>query len=223
MASSQKILDDINLRYRNSFTTDQKLVWFNEEQRELFDILELDSPPYTFQTVAGENFYPFPDQFDVTKIKTVTFQSNSTETEPSFVEVPFLRNDDRQGTLAHPWYTIVSDAMYLWVSSETPDDRTVYIYTDSDPDEVTTENLDVAPNLPTKYQELLKLGVLKRIAAARKDSVMVSNYSAEYEQKIADVMWERKLKEPEWTQPIDGNYHPTWMTSFTGWGVVWRD
>ncbi|GIQ62160.1 hypothetical protein PACILC2_07280 [Paenibacillus cisolokensis] len=182
MATAQQILDDVNLRYRNSFTTEQKLVWFNEEQRELFDVLELDSPPYTFQTVEGENYYPFPDQFDTTKIKTVTYQINDTA-EPSFVEVPFLRNDDRQGVLDQPWYTIVSDAIYLYVPDKVPDNRTVYIYTDSDPTEVTTANLNASPDLPTKYQEILKLGILKRICAARKDVVMVNNYTAEYEQK----------------------------------------
>ncbi|MOA66877.1 hypothetical protein D3C78_1937970 [compost metagenome] len=40
---------------------------------------------------------------------------------------------------------------------------------------------------------------------------MYSNYDAEREQKVADVLWQRKLAEPEWTQPNDmmpraGNY-----------------
>jgi hypothetical protein len=139
------------------------------------------------------------------------------------VEVPFLRNDDRQYVITAPWYTIISDAMYLYVPDTVPDDHTVYIYTDSDPDQVTSANLSVAPNLPTKYQELLKLGVLKRIAMARKDSIMVSNYSAEYEQKIADVLWARKLKEPEFSQAIDGNYRPQWNVTYGGWASIWRN
>lgn len=222
MASSQSIIDDINLRYRNTFTTAQKLVWFNEEQRELFDILELDSAPYAFVTVADENFYPFPDQFDTTKIKTVTYQIN-TGTDPDYVEIPFVRNDDRQFAPNQPWYTIVSDAFYLFVPDDVPASRTVYIYTDSDPDEVTTANLTVDPNTPTKYQELLKLGVLKRIAMARKDIVMAQNYESIYQEKIVDVLWQRKLKEPEFTAAIDGNYHPSWQTSYWGWNWIWRD
>lgn len=202
MATVIAILADIDLRYRNSFTQDQKLVWLNEEQRELFDILELDSPPYAFQTVEGENFYPFPDQFDVMKIKTVTYQDSAT-TEPNYVEVPFKRNDDDQYAAYGPWYTIVSNAMYLYVPDTVPADRNVYIYTDSDPTEVTTANLSVSPDLPTKYQEILKYGVLKRIAQARKDVVFASNFDQEREQKILDVLWQRKLAEPEWTQPID--------------------
>jgi hypothetical protein len=202
VATAQAILDDINLRYRNSFTTAQVLVWFNEEQRELFDILELDSAPYTFQTVADENFYPFPDQFDYTKIKTVTYQDSATA-EPDYVELDFLRNDDDQYSFYGPWYTIVSDAFFLSVPDGVPADRNVYIYCDKEPDEVTTANLSSAPSLPTKYQEVLKLGVLKRIAMARKDVLMYNNYTGDYEQKIADLIWQKKLDEPNFIQPTD--------------------
>ena len=202
MASSQSILDDVKLRYRHTFTTDQVLVWLNEEQRELFDILELDSPPYAFVTVEGENFYPFPDQFDVTKIKTVTYQVD-TNPVPDYTELPFARNGRGVNAPYGMWCTVVSDAFYLYIEGGVPDARTIYIYTDSDPQEVTTANLGVSPDLPTKYQEILKLGVLKRIAMARKDVNFYQNYSDTYEQKIADVLWERKLKEPQWVQPTD--------------------
>jgi hypothetical protein len=215
MPSSQQIIDDINLRYRNSFTTDQVLVWFNEEQRELFDILELDSPPYTFVTVADENFYPFPEGFDITKIKTVTFQINDT-TNPDYIEVPFKRNDDDQYSDLSVWYTVVSDAMFLYVPGDMPDARNVYIYCDSDPEEVTTANLNVSPNLPTKFQELLKLGVLKRIAMARKDTQMKNNYEADYQMKLADVVWNKRLDEPEFVQPVNTNLRPF---RSTGWAM----
>lgn len=203
MATSQAILDDINLRYRNTFTTSQKLAWFNEEQRELFDILELDSAPYAFTTVADENFYPFPDQFDVTKIKVVTMQIDDSAT-PNYIELPNKRNDDRQyAAYGCPWWAVVSDAFYLSFEDALPADRTIYIYCDSDPVEVTTANLSAAPDLPTKYQEILKFGVLKRIALARKDIDMHNAYDITYQEKISDVLLGRKLKEPEWTQPID--------------------
>jgi len=210
MASSQAILTDVDLRYRNTFTTLQKLVWFNEEQRELFDILELDSPPYAFTTVEGENTYPFPDEFDVTKIKTVTFQTNKSIT-PTFTEIKFMRNDDNQvGTGI--WWSIVSNTFFLYVPDSVPGDRVVYIYCDSEPTEVTTQNITSSPDLPVKYQEILKFGILKRIAGARKDVLMKSNYEADYEQKLADVLWQKKLAEPEFIQPIDvlphaGHYH----------------
>lgn len=224
MSTVTQILSDIDLRYRNTFTVDQKLVWLNEEQRELFDVLELDSPPYAFTTVADSNEYPFPQDFDVSKIKTVTYQFNDAA-HPDYVELDFIRNDDDQYAPIGPWYTIVSNAMFLFVPDGVPADRTVYIYCDSDPDIVTVNTLNVPPSLPNKFQELLKLGTLKRIAAARKDVQMQNNYSNDYEQKIADILWEKKLSEPEWIQPIDtqpkaGNY---WgMGSFRYGLPYWR-
>jgi hypothetical protein len=59
------------------------LGWFNEEQRELFDILELDNPPYTFQTVAGEKSTLSP--INTTKIKSVTYQDDATA-DPQYLE-----------------------------------------------------------------------------------------------------------------------------------------
>lgn len=201
MPTSSDILNDVDLNYRNTFTVDEKLVWFNEEQQELFDILELDSPPYAFTTVEGQNFYPFPDQFDVTKIKVVTFQTN---TDKGFIEIPTKRNDDNQYTpYGCPWYSVVSDSFFLHVDNSVPDDRIVYIYCDSDPTQVTTANLSSSPDLPTKYQEILKLGILKRIAMARKDLVMMATYDDAYQSKISDVLLDKKLKEPEWPTAID--------------------
>lgn len=203
MATSQQILTDVDLRYRNTYTTDQKLVWFNEEQQELFDILEIDSPPYTFQTVEGENFYPFPDGFDVTKVKVVSYQINDAS-NPEYVELPMYRNDDNQYvSYGRPWYTVTSDAMYLYDGDTVPGERNVYVYCDSDPTEVTAANIDTSPDLPTKYQEVLKLGILKRITAARQDLEMNAYFRSDYEQKVSDLMWMRNLKEPEWVGPVD--------------------
>jgi hypothetical protein len=200
MPTSQDILTDIDLRYRNSFTQAQKLVWFNEEQRELFDMLEIDSAPYSFSTVLNQNSYPFPDQFDVTKIKTVSYQIDDT----NFQEIDFKRNDDNQDAgYGLIWYTIVSNLFFLYVPDSVPAGRTVYIYCDSDPTDVTTTNVGNAPDLPTKYQEILKYGVLKRIAEARKDTLMRNNFDANYQEKIADLIWERKLKEPEFSSAVD--------------------
>jgi hypothetical protein len=218
MPSSQDILNDVDLRYRNTFTTTQKLVWFNEEQQELFDVLELDSPPYTFATVADENFYPFPNGFDITKIKVVTYQIDDTD-DPEYIEVPFLRNDDNQSSsYANPWYTVTSNAMYFYDGTTVPADRNVYVYCDSDPTEVTAANVSSSPDLPTRYQEILKLGILKRIAMARKDVLMHNNYDASYQEKIMDAMWLKRLKEPEWISPIDVNPK---AGDVTYWGYPW--
>ena len=201
MPSANEIMNDINLRYRNSFTTEQKLIWLNEEQRELFDVLEIDSPPYGFTTVSDNNYYPFPAGFDVTKIKVVSMQVNDSTDSPAFREIESKRNDDNVYATNGYWYTVVSDSMFINSPGDMPANRLVYIYCDADPTEVTLSTMNLPPDLPTKYHEILKFGVLKRIAGARKDAVMQSNYDASYQEKIVDVLWERKQKDPEFVQP----------------------
>ncbi|MGG3454249.1 hypothetical protein [Paenibacillus rhizolycopersici] len=201
MATVTEIMTDINLRYRNTFTNAQKLVWLNEELRDLFDVMEIDSPPYAFTTVGEENIYPFPEDFDYTKIKVVNMQINSSSPDPTYRELPFKRNDDNVFASGGPWYTIVSNTMYIEYPGGVPDGMTVYIYCDADPTIVIESTMDLPCELPLEYQEILKFGVLKRIAGARKDIVMYNNYSADYQEKIADELWERKLKEPEFVQP----------------------
>lgn len=200
MASIQGLLDDINLRYRNTFTAAQKLVWMNEEQRELFEILEIDSVPFSFSTVSGMYLYPIPEGVEIDKIKVMTYQVNNSD----FIDIPFRKNDDRQFVFQDDyWYTILENNFYLNIPTVPVDDRLVYIYLDKEPEDITVSNLSVEPSVPVRYQEILKLGVLKRIAAARKDVTMKNSYEADYEQKIADLEWKMKMYEPEFRQPID--------------------
>lgn len=202
MASSQNILNDVNLRYRNTFTTDQKLVWMNEEQNELFEILEIDSPPINFPLQTNVQFYPIPLGVEVDRIKTVSIQVNDTLTTPDFRQLPFRMNDDNSYTyVSDLYYTIVGESFFI--PNGTVDDRQIYIYMDSQPTEITTGNLSSEPSVPVRYQELLKLGLLKRIASARKDTLMRNNYDAEYQEKIIDLEMKMKLQMPEYTPPID--------------------
>ncbi|MBY9081196.1 hypothetical protein KIH86_23905 [Paenibacillus sp. HN-1] len=217
MASYQDILNDVNLRYRNTFSNAQKIVWMNEELRELFDVLEIDSPPYAFTTVLDNNYYPFPDGLDFTKIKVVNMEIDETSPEPTFQEVPMKRNDDNVFSGNAPWYTIVSNAMFLYYPGGVPDGMAVYIYLDSEPIEVTESILSSTPDLPTKYHEILKFGILKRMASARKDVVMKNNYEADYQEKIADVLWSRRIKEPEFTQPTSPTTFRNHSRVINGW------
>lgn len=151
--------------------------------------------------MKDNNYYPFPDGFDETKIKVVSMQINSSSPDPTFREVPFKRTDDNVFAPGGPWYTIISNTMYLDYPGGMPDNVAVYVYCDAEPTEVTEATMNQECELPVKYQEILKLGVLKRIAGARKDIVMRNNYDMEYQEKIADVLWARKLEEPEFVQP----------------------
>jgi hypothetical protein len=215
MSTRQQMLDDVNLRYRNTFTTAQVLVWANEEERELFEIIEQDSVPYSFELVEDQYFYPIPDGVEVNKIKTITIQTNNSTTDPSFVQLPFKRNDDNTyADESDYWYTIVEDNFYINIPggpTATAARRDVYIYLDSEATEWTTSNLGTEPSTPKKYLEIIKLGLLMRIAQARKDTDFYSNYAALREAKLDDIVWNMKLNEPEWVSPTDVGYKGGWI------------
>jgi hypothetical protein len=201
MSSIQQLIVDIDLRYRNTFSVAQKLVWMNEEQRELFEILELDSVPFSFSTVAGMYLYPIPDGVEIDKIKVMTIQVNDAE---DFTEIVFVENDNRQyAPYGSYWYTILEDNFYINVPGAPLDDRLIYIYCDQEPEDMVSTSLGVEPAVPVRYQELLKLGTLKRIAMARKDAGMFAAYKEDYEHKISELEWKMKMQEPELRTPID--------------------
>lgn len=200
MATIQLLLDDINLRYRNTFTTAQKIVWMNEEQRELFETLELDSVPFSFLTVAGQYLYPIPNGVEKDRIKVITYQINTTD----YAEVPFKENDNNQFVSGNElFYTILENNFYFNIPTVPIDDRTIYIYLDSQPEDISSTVLNVEPSVPKRYQELLKLGTLKRIASARKDVAMYNNYDSDYQNKVLDMEMKMALQVPEYHSPID--------------------
>lgn len=191
---------DIDLRYRNTFTPAQKYVWMNDEIQDLYEIFELSMDPYNFPTIADVPFYPIPTGLDIDRIKVMTIQTN-TLTNPTFAEVPFRRNAPMINEEYSYWYTIVGDSFFIDVPGGTVDDMTVYIYTDQPPEEITTAEQQL--QYPRKYNEIFKLGVLKRIAQARKDIQMYNNYDLEREQLVQELLWKMKMDEPEWVTPAD--------------------
>lgn len=200
MATIQNLLTDIRLLYRNTFTDAQILVWMNDEQRELFETLEVDSVPFSFPLVDGNFLYPIPDGVEKNRIKVVTIQVNDVD----YIELPFVENDDNKSSnVSAYWYTILENNMYINTPGEAIDGRYVMIYCDVQPQDMIVSNLNVEPSVPVRYQELLKLGTLKRIAAARKDTEMKNNYEAEYEKKILDLEWKMLVQQPEFYSPSD--------------------
>lgn len=200
MATIQQLLDDIKLRYRHTFSTAQVMVWMNDEQRELFETLETDSVPFSFPLVGGSYLYPIPDGVEKDRIKVMTIQINDND----FVEVPFIENDNNKpGMIGNYWFTIIEDNFYIQTPGEPVDGRLVYIFLDAQPEDMSSDNLNVEPSVPVRYQELLKLGTLKRIASARKDIAMRNNFDAEYQQRILDLEWKMLVQQPEFHSPVD--------------------
>lgn len=201
MATIQAILNDVLLRYRHSYTNDQVLVWANEEQRELFETLEVDSVPFSFSLVGGQYLYPIPSGVEKDRIKVITVQINNS---PEFVELPFVENDNNIFAAADDyWFTILEGNFYINTPGAPIDGRLVYIYLDTQPEDLSSSNLSVEPSVPVRYQELFKLGILVRIALARKDDNWASNFSVMRDDMLSDLAWKMQTQQPEFHSPVD--------------------
>lgn len=222
MTISGDLFPDIDLRYRNTFTTQQKITWMNDEQNDIFNTFKIDIGPVNFPLQNGVQFYPLPVTVQyIEQIRTVTIQVGANQTYPEFAELPYKRDDD--GVLADCdwWYTIVGqDTMFINIPpTDTVDDYQVYMYLDGAAFQITDATSPIS--VPQKYQEILKLGTLMRIAAARKDVLMQNNFSVSRDQIIADMTWTATVNEPIWITPVSTAYtvpkNPLpW--GFNGWG-----
>lgn len=201
--SAATLLTDIDLRYRNTFTAAQKCVWMNDEQNEISNLFKLDIGAVNFPLVAAVQFYPVPAVIeDVDQIRTATIQINDDPTFPEFVQLNYVRDGNSvRADVNACWYTIIADSLFINIPGGAVTDRQVYFYLDGAAEPITTGSSNVS--IPRKYLEILKLGTLKRIAAARKDVMMRNAYEAERLQIIDDMLWTAQMSEPEFTSPAD--------------------
>lgn len=203
MATVQSLLNDIKLRYRHTYTNDQVLVWLNDEQRELFEMVEIESEPAELITAVGIHNYDIPPDIEIEKIKTLSLQISDC-ISPTFKDLDYKLNDNHQyASYSDYWYTIVSNQFFINIPGGPQDDRSLLIYFDREAMDITASDLNSEPSTPVKFQEILKLGTLKRIAQARKDVTMANNFDMEHEQKITDYLFKMKVNTPEFYTPSD--------------------
>lgn len=180
MSTVQALLDDINLRYRNTFTTDQLVKWMDMVQRQIFQDVKHEAPPYNFTTLSGVQSYGLPNDCDPMGVKVISIETKTGSGKYNPLDfIRFGSNElvsDRQ-----EFYTIVTGGLFL---SPAPTDQTagrnVFVYYNKRPAAISSSDLMMIPDLNEDYHELLVWGTLERIAAARKDSDSKTNYANEF-------------------------------------------
>jgi hypothetical protein len=198
---ASELLPDINLRYRNTFTDAQKISWMNDEQNDIFKMFKIERDPVPVPLVTGSKLYLRPQEIKyIDQVRAATIQVNSDQSNPQFIDLPFYRDFNKVGADLSPWYTFLGpDKIYINVPNTDLTSRYVYFFVDATPEPIKDGSSQVS--VPDKYMEIMKYGVLRRIAEARKDIVMVNNYTNSREELINDILWTEVTNEPEWVQP----------------------
>jgi len=179
MPTVQQILDDIDSRYRNTFTDAQKVDWMNTVQKQIFQFVPHEATPYTFTTVADTSFYALPSDCEPQNINHITIERKAGAEdfkELEYKDQSAVVNDTQE------FYTILNNMIYINPKpTSTTEGKDVYLYYDKKPTALSTTSLGATPDLEENFHELLVFGVLERVCAARKDSAMKSNYANDFE------------------------------------------
>lgn len=179
MPTAQQLLDDINDRYRNTFTDAQKIRWMNEVQRQIFQYVPHESPPYTFTTVADTSYYALPSDCEPQLIKYITIERKAGTDD--FEKLEYRQPEESVGE-NEEFYTIVNNLIYINPKpTSTTEGKDVFLFYNKKPAELNTTALNTKPDLEENFHELLVYGVLERVCASRKDSIMKSNYASDFE------------------------------------------
>ncbi|KAG3046006.1 hypothetical protein PC121_g20948 [Phytophthora cactorum] len=187
--------------HEDLITGAQKLVWMNDEQNDIFQSFKIESDPVPVPLVTGSKLYLRPPEIKyIEQVRAATMQLNSSGNDPAFVDLPFRRNMNDVGANFAPWYTFLgSDKMYINLPNTDMTDCIAYFFIDAYASPI--EDGNTVLSVPDKYMEIMKYGVLRRIAEARKDTSMVNNFTSSRNEIMDEMLWTEVTNEPQWVQP----------------------
>lgn len=190
-------------------------------QRQIFQRIPKEAPPYQFPTFADNAFYPLPPDCDRFGIKQVTIERQAgTDT---FRTLPYisLESTERVGQGSF-FYSVLEDMIFLNPLPTAADEgKIVYITYNKRPTPLSSATLDVSPDLEEDYQELLVLGCLERIARARGEIDDKNNFASDYNVLLSQYERQYKLRQPEYYKPVDNmprQRRGQWAGSRYGYG-----
>ncbi|MNW54542.1 hypothetical protein D3C74_321470 [compost metagenome] len=190
----------------------------NDEQNDIFNTFKIERDPVPVQLVTGSKLYIRPTEIKyIDQVRAATIQMNDSGTN-EYVDLPYRRNFNDVEADLFPWYTFLgTDKIYINIPNTDVTGRFAYFFIDAYADPI--EDGDSVLSIPDKYLEILKYGVLRRIAEARKDVVMANNYSNSREELINEMLWTEVTNEPEWIQPTSSQKFRSHSKGFVinGW------
>jgi hypothetical protein len=203
MPTIQEILNEIDLTYRNTYTVAQKVGWMDTQQRQIFQKVPKESPPYIFTTIADSAFYALPDDCDRFGIKQVTIETKAGSERYDTLTYVSLESNQEVGTGSR-LYSVLQNNLFLNPMPTAEDEgKKVYILYNHRPAALTIADLSATPELEEDFHELLLLGVLERIARARGEIEDKNNFATDFNILFADYEKMYKLRQPEYYKVND--------------------
>lgn len=196
MPTIQEIIDEVDLTYRNTYTPEQKIKWMDAVQRQIFQVVPKESPPYVFTTVAGFSFYALPEDCDRFGIKEVTIE-RAAGTE-KYDTLPYISIESNQEIgETSKFYSVLQDQILINpLPNADSEGKKVYVIYNHRPAQL--NDPDSIPELEEDFHELLTLGVLERVARARGEIEDKNNFANDYNLLFRQYKEIYKLRQPEY-------------------------
>lgn len=191
MKSSKEIMEDAKTRYRHSYSEPIVIGWLNLVLKDLWKLVPRDTLPAIIMLNKTE-IYDVPAGIKRKYIKKVT---KGPITGP-FVPLEYIELDEQ---ITNNFYSILGNKLIVKEHEDPNVSELLFIYYDKVlPIEVTGENLDDPPDIDESHEELLTVGLLEKIAGARKDIKMKNNYTSDYQSLLGDFAMEALTEEPDY-------------------------
>lgn len=181
MRTVAQILAKVN-KYRNPYSADDKVEWMDTVQRQIFQDVPHEAPPYTFPTVSGFAFYPLPGDCDPLGVKQVTIETKAGSND--FRPLRYISVESNERFADQDEFYSIQGQTNLYLNPQPTDDtegRTVYLYYNRRPAELSASNLGATPDIDPDFDELLELGVKIRIARERGEVADKNNFQSDFD------------------------------------------
>lgn len=205
MPTVQQILDKVNL-YRNSYATSVKVDWMDTLQKQIFQDVPHEAPPYTFTTLSGNAFYALPSDCDPMGAKTLTIETGvGTE---RYKTLRFIANNSTEKVGDWDEFYTIQGNENIFLNPEPDDDtagRKVYLVYNKRPAALSssTEGLAATPDLEEDFHELLELGVKIRIARERGEEEDQFRFQRDFDRLYQMYVKRYKFNFPKYPRTID--------------------
>ena len=199
----RQIIEDIDRRYPNAYTEQDKIVWINDTMRQIYVDISLREY-YSFHTIKGQRVYVLPENCEMRNIKSVEMSEKAKETSEGdygkFFELHFALKD--KDMFAHSFYDAMDGLIGLYPVPQESGHK-VNIYYNKKPKMITS--LDDYIELADPYINLVTYNVIATIAMSghNPDIDIANEYILLYNNLVADANQARFEDQPQYLKVKD--------------------
>jgi len=204
MPTVQQLINTVDTTYRNTYSVAQKVEWMDTVQKQIFQLVRHEAPPYVFQTVEGFAFYALPFDCDPMGIKQVTIETSPGSGVYRDLRFVPVESNERLDAAAEFYSIAANQDLYINpIPNAETSGRNVYLIYNKRPASLSVANLDAIPDLEEDFHELLVIGTLERIARARGEIDDKNMFAGDFNMLLREYKNMYKQVKPEYTQMID--------------------